>query len=1116
MKKRVLAVFLSALIGMQGIVPVAAEQISHEDEILTEAPGEPIEESVVETVVELDSEEVEKAGAVVKSGECGDNLTWALTDDGVLTISGTGDMWEPAAVSALSYPWFDYNSSIQEVIIETGVTNIGMGAFGWDFTALRSIELPDGLTRIGRFAFQGCSSLTNIEIPVSVTSIGYYAFADCSSLTNIEIPMSVTSIDSYAFADCSSLESVHFSGNAPLLGTDMFESVTATVYYPANNTWTEDVMQDYGGTIIWESYIPDIELSTYMLTLEEGEEETISVTINNDDHLVSWESGDTSVAIVDNGMVTGVSAGKTVITVTFASGRVVPVNVIVKRGIVSLELDSTATAVIVESGDTAYFSFVPEETDTYVFYSMSEEDTLGYLYDAEMNEIASDDEMGEGSNFSIKHSLDAGEQYYFGAKFYNIKDVGSFDVRLEVASDEPASDNGQCGDSVYWSLEEKTLTISGEGDMWNYSFDDKTNRVPWYDYHEEIQSVTIENGVTSIGGHAFENCDSLTSITIPASVTSIGYYAFKNCYSLTGIMIPASVSSIRDGAFEQCGLTNITIPASVTSIGDYAFAWCGALTSILFEGNAPEFSFDDFMYSHSHAFYDIIATAYYPPNDSTWTEDVRQNYLGTITWVPNIPGVELSTYKLGLQEGEEHEIIVTISNEDQVVSWESGDTSIAIVDNGMVTGVSAGKTVITITFASGYTASVSVTVRGPVKNLVLDEEILVEYDGMEESGKFVFIPEEDGTYIFYSKYANGYETDTRAWLYGETETNELAENDDGGEGSNFEITYDLNAGSRYILKTQTYSGDAGTYLVGVKKEQGAAAENQCGDDVYWSLEDGVLTISGTGDMWDFESEFQRAPWYNVMDQITNVQIEDGVESIGAYAFYEFCTNLSSIEIPDSITRIGDGAFGYCSSLTSATIPESLTSIAASTFMYCESLTSVTIPEGIKSIGYAAFLHCSNLSEIRFEGDAPLFEEVEYGSPQFMDVTATAYFPANNPTWISDVMQDYGGTITWVPYDPSMPIYGEPDFILPASTITIEESAFEGNQMTVVYIPDTCTSIAAYAFKDCSSITQIRIPANCEIDDNAFDGCEGVYIFGTAGSDAESYCGSHDGFTFVEE
>ena len=95
------------------------------------------------------------------------------------------------------------------------------------------------------------------------------------------------------------------------------------------------------------------------------------------------------------------------------------------------------------------------------------------------------------------------------------------------------------------------------------------------------------------------------------------------------------------------------------------------------------------------------------------------------------------------------------------------------------------------------------------------------------------------------------------------------------------------------------------------------------------------------------------------------------------------------------------------------------------------------------------------------------------------------------------------------------IFGEPDFSLPASLTAIEASAFEGIPAEVVYIPDTCTSIGAYAFKN-SAVAQIRIPADCSIASTAFDGCEAVRIFGTPGSAAEAFCDTHENCTFTEE
>ena len=130
---------------------------------------------------------------------------------------------------------------------------------------------------------------------------------------------------------------------------------------------------------------------------------------------------------------------------------------------------------------------------------------------------------------------------------------------------------------ITWTLsDDGTLTISGT-DMPKYS----SGQVPWYSQKDKIKKIIIKNGVTNIGGYAFEYCSGLTSITIPNSVMSIGEYAFDNCLGLTSVTIPNSVTSIGVSAFYRCsGLTSVTIPNSVTSIGWYAFSGCSGLTSL--------------------------------------------------------------------------------------------------------------------------------------------------------------------------------------------------------------------------------------------------------------------------------------------------------------------------------------------------------------------------------------------------------------------------------------------------------------------------------------------------------------------------------------------------------
>ncbi len=197
-------------------------------------------------------------------------------------------------------------------------------------------------------------------------------------------------------------------------------------------------------------------------------------------------------------------------------------------------------------------------------------------------------------------------------------------------------DAGSCGDNVTYTFDAETLTltISGTGDMTDYSYSDVA---PWYNYQPCITTVVVENGVTSIGKQAFyatsvsARCKSLTSVTIPDSVTSIGFQAFAGCTSLTSITIPDNVTSIGNGAFNNTGYyndsnnwedgvlyigkhlidargsslpaeyaiksstitiadyafydlyispTNITIPDSVSSIGYQAFSAFYTLTSI--------------------------------------------------------------------------------------------------------------------------------------------------------------------------------------------------------------------------------------------------------------------------------------------------------------------------------------------------------------------------------------------------------------------------------------------------------------------------------------------------------------------------------------------------------
>ena len=143
---------------------------------------------------------------------------------------------------------------------------------------------------------------------------------------------------------------------------------------------------------------------------------------------------------------------------------------------------------------------------------------------------------------------------------------------------------GQCGDSLYWSLDKASqiLYIYGDGAMQDYP---STHKSPWRNEHSNISTIRFYGNITHIGSFSFENCNGLDSVVLPASVTSIGADAFFACLNLTSVILPDGLTAIADGTFYRCGsLRDIEIPESVTSIGSSAFGGCSFTSLKIPEG----------------------------------------------------------------------------------------------------------------------------------------------------------------------------------------------------------------------------------------------------------------------------------------------------------------------------------------------------------------------------------------------------------------------------------------------------------------------------------------------------------------------------------------------------
>ena len=202
---------------------------------------------------------------------------------------------------------------------------------------------------------------------------------------------------------------------------------------------------------------------------------------------------------------------------------------------------------------------------------------------------------------------------------------------------------------------------------------------------------------------------------------------------------------------------------------------------------------------------------------------------------------------------------------------------------------------------------------------------------------------------------------------------------------------------------------------------GFVANGTCGDNVTWTLDEkGVLTISGTGAMDDYE-QIEKKPWSNLV--IKKISISDAVTSIGSFAFSN-CTNLTSITIPKSVTSIEAGAFEGCTSLTSITIPNSVTNIEGRVFEGCTSLTSVIISNSVKSIEYMTFNGCKSLTSITVPKGVTNIEEYAFWY-------CTSLTNINLP-----------GSLTSIDYQAFYGCENLTSITIPDSVISIEDEAFD--------------------------------------------------------------------------
>lgn len=280
-----------------------------------------------------------------------------------------------------------------------------------------------------------------------------------------------------------------------------------------------------------------------------------------------------------------------------------------------------------------------------------------------------------------------------------------------------------------------------------------------------------------------------------------------------------------------------------------------------------------------------------------------------------------------------------------------------------------------------------------------------------------------------------------------------------------------------------------------------AANDSCGANLTYELTQNTddpgtytLTIRGGGAMYNYSSS--TVPWNTQKSKITSVVIENGVTSIGNYAF-EDCSALKKLDIPQSVTEIGSKAFLGCSALTSLALPQTVNRIGNTAFQGCSNLETINIPSGVKLIEHDTFHDCEKLKDVTIPADVTL---IGYNAFKACKTFRNIKIPEGVTKIDHSAFEDCTQLETVVIPSTATNIRNAAfkncpklkSFVFPSGTTQIQPSVLSGcKNLESVTIPEGVTKIFGSAFCGCSQeLNSVQLPSTLQtIDDMAFYGCD---------------------------
>ena len=833
------------------------------------------------------------------------------------------------------------------------------------------MTIPDSVTSIGRYAFHGCTGLTEILYNAKAAAdLDFDSKAFCNAGTSsdglrVAIGDGVEKIPSYLFSGCTGLTSVTIPDNVTSIGSGAFLGCTDLTSVTIGNSVTSVGSSAFSGCTGLTSVTIPNSVTSIGSSAFHGCTGLTSVTIPN------------SVTSIGSSAFHGCT------------------------GLTSVTIPDSVTSI----GDGA-FSYCTGLTE--IIYNAREAANLTYKSEVFKN-------AGTSSG-SFRVVIGDSVEKIPSCLFYDCTSLSSVKIGNSVTSIGSNAFYGCTGltsvaipDSVS-SIEH--YAFYGCTGLTSVAIPDSVSSIGSNAFYgcTGLSSVTIPDSVTSIGGHAFEDCTGLTSVTISDSVTSIGWGAFSGCTRLRDITIPDSVTSIGSGAFSSCagltsvtignsltsigsyafsycwGLTSVTIPDSVTSIGDYAFIGCTRLTSVTIGNGVTSIGYNAFYDCSNLAsvYFNAKECADFKENSDVFGSAGKKTEGVTITFgknVQNIPsylcyGSKYNSYTEKYYYSSDYapkvkEII--IENDVQHIGNHAfygctGLTSVTIPDS--------------VTSIGNYafydcTGLTSVTIPSSVESI----------------GSLAFSNCSQLKDIFY-----------------------------GGS----ELAWKLRFSNVSVSGNTTVHFEQPTGQILVSGNCGTD-----GDNLTWTINDrGNLTVSGKGAMKDYTQSYinyqyvNTSPWGNYAKCLYSAVIENGVTSIGDYAF-AFCKNLKSVTIGEDVSNFGSCAFRECSNLEELNYnAKAAADLGTSEYVFdCAGNSGngicVWVGERVKKIprdlfcGAATyFSNHANLRCVFFKGNPPIIDGIGLVSSRS---SVYAFYPYENSEWTASARNSYGSKLIWSAY-----------------------------------------------------------------------------------------------------